>query len=315
MNYLDAIIEPDAGQFGLTRASFDQPWERIPWLITGREAVRWVFLNHPRIMWEHVLDAFGAIGLFELGPLAILPAAVGVVRLARGHPLMLWLAGTIAALSVAFTAAFMFGALVPVFLAVVTLLMAVAVTLGGESLARRIGPGLPAWARAALAVVALVALVIAPQALRLRAYDHPIPPHGWRFEEESPPRIATLWPTLRTYREPRRYGEAALEAIPHGALVLGRWNEIMVLAYLQRVEGERRDLTLDPFYHPWHLLRIARWQERHDLARAPVVFLYRRPELDAHLDRPDSVRVDAGHWIWIQRSPLRNLDAWKAAAP
>jgi hypothetical protein len=313
MNYLNAIVETDAGQFGLTRATFDQPGERIPWLIVGREAVRWVFLGHPRILWSHLLDACGVEWLFELGPLALLPAAIGALHLARTRPGMTRLATAIVALSVAFTASFMFGSLVPVFLSVVTLLLAAVATLGGGILYARLWPRGPVAVRRLLAGAALAALVLAPQALRLHAYRHPIPPQRWQVEEESPPRIATLWPSLSGYRSPRRYGEAALRAIPEGSLVLGRWNEIMVLVYLQQVEKMRPDLTLDPFYHPWHLLRVARWEAKHDVARTPIVFLYRRPELEPHLDRPDSVRVDDAHGIWIQRTPLRNVEAWKNA--
>jgi hypothetical protein len=313
MNYLNAIVELDAGQFGLTRATFDQPWERIPWLIVGREAVRWVFLGHPRILGSHLLDALGVEWLFELGPLAILPAALGVMQLARTRPRVTALGVAIAALSVTFTAAFMFGSLVPVFLSGVTLLLAVTTTMGGETLFERLRG--PRALRGLAACAALAALVLVPHALRLNAYEHPIPPQGWRVEEESPPRMATLWPSLRGYRAPREYGEAALRAIPEGSLVLGRWAEIMVLVYLQKVEGMRPDLTLDPFYHPWHLLRVARWEAQHDVGRTPIVFLYRRPELAPHLDRPDSVRVDDEHWIWIQRTPIRNGEIWRGVAP
>ena len=310
MNYLDATLELDANQFGLTRATFDEPWERIPWLLLGDQSARSNFLGHPRILARHLIDAGGVVWLFELGPLAIVPAALGAWRLWRTRRLAAALAAAVVMLTFGFTAAFTYGKLQPIFLAVATLLVAVAVALGLEPLAARFLPRAASWARSAAALAGLAALILTPHALRLRGQERPIPPHGWRFEEEGPPRIGTLWPSLAGYREPRLDGEATLEAIPPGALVLGRWNEIMVLAYLCRVEGRRPDLTLDPFYHPWHLLRVARWQERHDLRQRPVVVLYRVPEVMPHLDRPDSVQVRGGHWIWIQRTPVRNLDAW-----
>lgn len=315
MNYLDAIVEPDAGQFRLTRASFDQPWERIPWLFLGSESVRWNFLGQPRVLAHHLLGAGALPWLFELGPLAIAPAAVGAWRLWRTRRPFALLAAAIVAPTLLFTAAFTLGKMVPIFVAVVTLLLAVAVALGLGPLAARIVPGGASWARGAAALAALAVLVLTPHGVRLHAQHDPIPPYGFRLEEEGPPAITTLWPSLAGHRAPRIEGEATMRAIPADALVLGRWNEIMVLAYLQRVEGMRPDLTLDPFYHPWHLLRVARWQERHDLERSPVVFLYRRPELEAHLDQPDSVHVRGGRWIWIQRRPLRRLDAWAAPAP
>lgn len=311
MNYLRLVIELDAGQFGLTPSSFDAPWERIPWLILGRESVPQLFLDQPRQLLRNGLDAMGNQILFELGPLGVALAVLGLLRLRRTHPRLFLMTLLIAGTSVAFTMAVTYDRMIPIFLLPVTVLMGVAAGAGAQRLVDAVPVQRQAWA-AGLAVPLLVVACLLPHALRLHAQRNPIPPHGWRHQEEGGPPIRTLWPRLDGHRKPREYGEAAMARIPYGAFVLGRWSEIMVLYYLQLVEGRRRDLALDPFYHPWHLLRVARWQERHDLARRPIVFLYRRPELEPHLDRPDSLHVHGGRWLYIQRRPLRNVQAWKA---
>jgi transmembrane protein TMEM260 (protein O-mannosyltransferase) len=309
MNYLRLVIELDAGQFGLTPSSFDAPWERIPWLIRGSEYAPRLLLNQPRQLLSNGLDALGDQILFELGPLGVALAVFGMLGMFRSHRRLSWLGAGIMGASAAFTLVVTRDRLIPVFLLPLTALVGVAAGAGVQRLLDAVPARRLAWVAVA-AVPLVVAACLLPHALRLRAQRTPDAAPGWRPLMESGPPIRTLWPRLDGYREPREYGEAAMARIPHGAFVLGRWSEIMVLYYLQRVEGRRRDLTLDPFYHPWHLLRVARWQERHDLARRPIVLLYR---LEPHLDRPDSVHVQGGRWLYIQRRPLRNVEAWKAS--
>jgi hypothetical protein len=43
---------------------------------------------------------------------------------------------------------------------------------------------------------------------------------------------------------PRRYGEAALDSLPQGAVLFADWTPYAVLWYLQAVEGRRRDVRL-----------------------------------------------------------------------
>jgi len=52
-------------------------------------------------------------------------------------------------------------------------------------------------------------------------------------------------------------------------------------------------------------VRMQRWQERYDLRERPFVMVGMVKKLRPHLDRADSVRIEAGPYVYVQRTPIR----------
>ena len=302
-NYLKYTVDLPSHQFGLTPETFRTPWQRITWLVLGREAEGATNLGNLRGVASNIINQLGYTFLFEAGPLALVPLAVGLwARLKRPQTMDLLLAGILVA-SLGFVAMSNDMRMLPIFTLPYSLMVATFVAIGlDQLLLRAVTRPLPRLL-AALAAFGLIASL--PHALRVHAIRHPIGPRAWQVTEEGPPRIESFIPRLDHFRAPREIGERCLRAIPHGAFVAARWDTIQPLIYLQQVEGKRPDLTFDSFYYPWHLERMRRWQEKYDLRERPFVMVGMVKKLRPHLDLADSVRIEAGPYIYIQRTPIR----------
>jgi hypothetical protein len=308
MNYLDLKIEPAGGQYGLTPETFDDPWERIPWLIHGRESQPVVFLVHLRPMIRQIQRVLSIEFIYHFGPVALPLFVLGMYemirRLRRKAALLL---GIIAASSL-FGAGFGIGRMLQIFLIPSTIGIAVTVSFGIRHLIERIawGAGRMHRIRYAVLVALVVVIVLTPHALRVRLQDSPSFPHDMKMHVEGEPDIRTFIPTLHDFWEPRLYGERVLELVPENAFVLGKWKEIMVLYYLRCVEGARQDIALDE-YVPAHYIRLNRWQERHDLSMHPIVFLRHPSELAAAIADVETLRVNNEPFMFIRREPFEPL--------
>lgn len=305
MNYLRLVVDPEAGMFGLNPSTFDNGWERISWLVLGNSQERIVqFYAHPRLFLLNASDALAQVFLFDAGPAALILAPLGlftIARRARWSSVMLIAVGV---LSFLFTTALVYGRLLLPFLIPLTLVTAMLSAFGAGAIADRL------WRRprGRLAITLLIALVAAalPHAIRVGANASPIGPRAWRFEVEGGPALRGPLPRLDQERGPRETGERALELIPTGAFVIGRWTQLMTLYYLRDVEGRRRDLEFDPVYRG-HELRYARWQSTHDVRERPFVLLGRSPEVEAYLGALDSVSITPRLSLYVQRGPMRGL--------
>ena len=308
---LDVLRHVDWGFFpgtGVPVGFLDTPWKRLLWVITGRDLAPGLHGGfHPGEWLRTLFDGGARVVLFETGPVLPLLAVAGAVLAWRAARAETARQLVMIAASVAFVAANQAG---PLFAVLLMPAFAIVALLGARALeaaaARTAAPG-SAWLVPALAV-----LVIAPaHAIRLRAYDHPIPPNGWRAEEEDGARpMRLLW----SYQDPDRFrdfGEAAMRALPESALVVSRWREMTTLYYERYALGRRPDLSFQQWTWPGTLIRARIWQETHDLAKHPIVFLRWPPEMARHAAAVDSVDVSRGYRLYFVRAPLHDLPAGK----
>ena len=79
----------------------------------------------------------------------------------------------------------------------------------------------------------------------------------------------------------------------------------------KRPLGRRPDLTYQQWTYPGTLIRARIWQETHDLAKHPIVFLRWPPEMARHAAAVDSVEVSRGYRLYFVRIPLHDLPAGK----
>ncbi len=304
MNYLRLVVEPGTGMFGLTPDRFDSAWERIGWLVSGAETRLYPYYLHPRLFALNLSDALAHQFLFDAGPAALVLAPLGAWTLWRRHAGSAAVVLLLAGMSLVFASALADGRMLLPFMLPATLAIGLMCAFGAGRMASALRA--PPAAVAALAIAIAVIAALAPHAIRAQAGDHPIGPRGWHHEVEGGPALAGLLPRLDQARESRRTGERALELIPPGALVIGRWRELMTLYYLRDVEGRRRDLVFDPVYRG-HEARYARWQQTHDVRERPFVLLGRSPEIEPYLTALDSIAVTPRLTLYIQREPMRGL--------
>ncbi len=307
MNYYQLVMQVQNPQ-GLPRADFDTPWKRLLWDLLGRDK----YPTHPpafdpRGLVRGVIQTGVILYLFELGPFALPLGLLGLARLwreRRGTALLLaaWLA-----LSIPFAAALAAGVMLEIFLVPAVLMAALLSTVGLGDLLERLGAGRGpgAWRAAAAAVLALALLVLPGHPARVWADHHPLGRWRMRVEDEEaafhPP---GLFPSLRGYWEPTRFGEAAMAVLPRDALVLSDWPEFNVLRYMRYVLGARPDLTLMPTTPETLVPRLERWQREHDVTRRPIVFFTRVPRLESCYAAMDSLAVGDRRRAYVQRHPL-----------
>lgn len=245
MNYLNTVVDARGGTFGLAPEAFDDPWERIGWLLLGCEARPFHYYTDPRAMAWNAMATIQRQALFETGPAALALALIGGVALARANRR---LAATLLSLGTAsflWTAALANARLSQTFQLPLTLVLSLVAGMGVAAVAGRVAGGRAAVA-ATLAIVLIAGVALVPHALRERARSAPIA--GTSYVPEGGPPVRGLLPSFRGYREPRVSGEAVLAALPPRALVIARWRDLTTLWYLREVEGRRRDVTLDPVY-------------------------------------------------------------------
>jgi hypothetical protein len=304
-NYLKTTIEFQSHEFGLAAETFHAAWQRIPWLVLGREAGMGTHLGNPLDMARNAADLLAYTFLFEVGPLALVPLAIAIGARCRRPRATDWLFCGILVLSFGFAIASGDRRVTPIYALPYSLMIVTLMAIGLDRLIEAAGPRpLSRWLTALVAFVLIAPL---PHALRAHAARHPIGPRGWQVIEEGPPPVTSFVPRLDQYRETREVSENLLRLAPHGAFVVGDWDAIKPLEYLQLVEGRRPDLTFDTFHYPWHLPRLQRWQERHDLRARPIVVIGRAIQrLQPYLDRADTLAYAPGLYGCVQRTPLRS---------
>lgn len=305
-DYLN-VVALVSNPLGRPLPSFDTPWERVAWLVTGRNYFppRPFPVPQPGML-RDVLRGAELVFLFELGPVALVLLVIGFFRqLGRDAGLAILIAVAGAA-SAGFTAMFADRQLFPIFLLPAVFGATVFVAAGIEPLyagfaaaARAQGLGLFAPAALALAVVALP-----PHFLRVYANAHPIGPMGLRVEEEDPTFKPTAVPSLSGFVAGRLYGEQALAAIPPDAIVFGAWPEFANLTYFKVVERRRPDLTLQPMDSKSLRERMVLWQERHAVESRPFVFLSPPPPYPPAGAAIDSLELPSGRRIWVRRAQI-----------
>ena len=317
MDYLRLV---DLANHPLGRpASFHRPDQRLAWLLLGRDQ----YPSHgmafdPRSARRYLAWGIGHVALFEPGPLALIFALWGVVRLRARDPRMAALMVTLAAGSLLFSAAFAPGpTMLPIFLMPAVLMISIGSAWGLEPLIARLNARRTAVrvAGAGLLVLAPVVMSLTAQAVRVAAAKHPFTRLHLRVVEENGETSRDIVPSMRGEFQARRIGEAAMAVIPQNALVVGHWKEMMVLFYLRFVEGKRPDLTFQPLKYPTFLPRLTQWQAQYSLTERPIVFLQPHADMGVHFAALDSVRSAAGEWIVVARQPLRGLPPIAAAEP
>ena len=295
-NYAHMVVEPRAAQFGITPERWANVGERLHFMLSGPE-------TRPRALWDHLPTAWGnwtlaaaRYALFDVGPFALLLALAGAFVLARrDRALALLLAG--AGLATPLLASLITdGALLLLFMMTTTVTVALLAGAALDVLARRMP--------AALLVALVIAGMLVPHALRMRALAAPAGP-AWRTPVvEGPPMVRTLLPSFRDERTAQAITLERLAAIPQGSLVLAKWEPFGLLLYLQAAEGVRRDLTLDAWYDA-HLVRVDAWARTHDLATRPVVVVDSIGTLVSRLRSPERVQMSDGTTLWIERGAVR----------
>ncbi|MCK4237111.1 MAG: DUF2723 domain-containing protein [Candidatus Krumholzibacteria bacterium] len=305
MNYLNYTIELGSGQFGLTEQTFNDPWERIPWLIFGKESRPLVFLFHLRPMLWQLLRVLAIEFLYHSGPIGLPLFIMGSYHLLKKSGKKAFVLFAIIAASALFGAGFGPGRMLQIFLLPATIGIAVAISfgiwflienfLGRKSRFR--------FAKSVMILVLICVTIVAPHLIRVRLDRSYSFPQSLKMQVEGEPKIESAVPALRDFWEPRTYGERVLDLLPENSFVTGKWKEIMVLYYLHYVEGKRPDIKLDPYYRE-HFIRFEQWQETHDITTHPFVFLSRLPGLTDELSGLDSLSVDDDRSLYICRRPL-----------
>jgi len=298
LNYLAYSIDAAAGQFGLTPETFDEPWERIGWLLFGSQAKMTFYLFDPRGLMRNLAHLLSIEFVYHYGPLSMPLAAIGIVvsrrRMERRLPIILAVAVVSSALVI------LYGALhlIPVFSLAVAIADAILVSFGIawviDRLRRR-----GRRRTAIVAAIVLAALVVVPaHALRMTAERTPAVPVFWRMPMETGPRMTGPVPSLRGYDEARQFGETVLVSVPENCLVTGDWYEMIVLFYLRYAEERRTDISLEIGYAE-HFDRIRRWASRPGPDPRPVVFLEPMPGLTGRFAPCDTMRLAGGRCLLL----------------
>jgi len=312
-DYLRTVVDPAFfPATGVPDFHFNKEWQRLLWLLIGRNAVPGSQESTSLYaVARNVYNGGARLMLFELGPVATLLLVPGLKRLWTRRPDEVARMVPLVVLSQLFAAHVVAGGMNAIFMLYALAPLALVAALGLEWAVARWSDRGAAWSRKAVLVPALAVFAMAvPHALRVWAYEHPIPPGRWQgLGEDSTRPFYLLWRFHDPY-EFRDFGRAAIRAIPESSLVVGTWRDISVLYYYRYVEHSRPDLALHfNGSYPRYLVRVRVWQEQHDLARRPVVFLTLFPELSPHIVGADSLDISRGHRLYLFHEPFRGLPA------
>lgn len=311
LDYVDHIFFPATG---VPDASFDDAWERLRWLVFGRNLLPGSVMEfHPgdllRASWKHSIP----VGLFELGLPVVALVVPGLLRLARrdAGEVGRWIA--IVGCSLALAAQVSFGGLFALFLLFPLALLSLAGALGLEGL---VGMLVKGGSRAWLVPLLAAALMVPTHELRRRAYSHPIGVDRWMVHDEGSNRpLRLMYRRLKHPWAVRDFGRAVVRAVPDSSLLVANWPDMGVVLYHRYGLGERRDLTLMQLSRPQVLVRMRVWQETHDLGRHPVTFLSLPPDLRAYVTAADSVELGDGRRAYVVRTPLAGLPGGPGSHP
>jgi hypothetical protein len=310
LDYFTQVVQVK-NPLGLPMPDFDTPWERLWWMITGRNMYPPVPGGFgPRDTAVHLVESGVMLVLFELGLVATALALAGARRAWRVNRRGTWSLGLALVASVVYSARYQTGAILELFLIPAVLVLAWFVAAGVQTLfdalARR-RPGAGAWTRVAVGAALLAAVVLPNQLVRLWTNAHPIGPRRWSIQEEDM-QIAPrgFFPGMRGFDRPKRFGETVSAAIPRDALVLAGWPEFNILRYRTLALGDRPDLTLQLMTPESLPIRLALWQREHDPRTRPFVFLHKVPEMERHYAALDSIPIGEGRFLYVQRDSLAN---------
>jgi hypothetical protein len=305
INYLKYSIELSSGQFGLSERTFDSPWERIPWLIFRRQYETTNNFLYPGSFIRHLFRVIFFEFTYHFGPVALPMYALGVYQAVRRAGKKRYILFGVLIVSAIAGAGLGTGRMLHIIIMPLTLCTAVVISFGvWYFMERCIGrEGIPRTLKAVIISLLLIGLVVLPHLVRLQLDRSTTFPQQLKMQVEADLEVDSLIPSFRNYWEPRIYGERVLELVPENSLVIGRWNEIMVLYYLKYVECRRPDIELEPYYDA-HFIRLERWQNEHDVATHPFVFLGTIGKLTDDLAGLDSVRVDHERSLYVYRKPL-----------
>ena len=294
----DSVINP----LGRPMPGFDSPWERVEWLVMGmnRYGGGGTLSLEPFVLARSLFYALATVFLFELGPFAVVLVLAGAWFGVRRFGRRALVAAIVIAAVTLYGAALGRGEFLGIILIPCTLMLALVAGLGIEWFREHLAGfgrlGAAAGIPAAIAAIALLALP--PHALRVYAARHPIGRLQMLEEgdlHETPP---GLIPSLRGEREPRRIGEATLDAAPRDALVVAYFKEYTNLLYLQLVEKRRTDVTIQIMSPEGLPERLDLWSRAHPAS--PIVFATRPPDWIAR-GGIDSLRTASGTWIYRKR--------------
>ncbi len=286
-----------------------------PEFLTIRGRFQWLFLARNelppipvkfdmRALAKNASDTFFLLGMFEIGPLAIIAAWLGVRRRWKSAHAHLPLMASMFMACVVFSMVTSGYKILSVFLIPAYLLCAVFITYGVHELL--VSPTLRRSAgllTAAIVVLLSINSVIAHSA-RLVSHRHPFGPLRSQVMEEDDRTERALVPSMVHEDESRRFVESAAKLLPDSALVICEWREFMALQYLQRVEHRRTDVTLHPSGYPRLLQVIERWQRQCDLALRPVVVVSPLATMAPHLVQADTLTLATGQRFVVTHTPL-----------
>jgi hypothetical protein len=302
VNFLD-LVRHAAALLGPGGPPIDSPWRGVWWLVTGRNVYPPHPIDlHPRSVLAGLGNAGALLALFELGPLAVVLAAIGLVVRARRDRSLALLLGLALAASMAFAGALQVGAMLHLFQLPAILIGALLVADGVDAV---LAPARKRWPRSWAPALALwAALALPPLLLRVRADRAPIGPGAWQVREEDRTLQAGWWPGMPQRSEAEPWARAALDSIPPHALVMAMWSDFTPLRHLRLTEARRPDLEIDQIAGETLALRLHQWQSTHAPASAPIVFTSRGVRETPFLGAADSIAVGGERWLYVLRQRL-----------
>jgi hypothetical protein len=306
VNYLNYSIELSSEQYGLTEETFSDPFRRIFWLVRGGDATAFNLLN-PGEMARTSMQLLITQFIYQFGIVALPVFILGIRHLLKAGDKKTWvLLGTIM-IAAAFCVAIGNRRLLPIFAMPITIAVAIVISFGLLALRRRFFGDRKTLrlGEVSLVLLFLAAMIATPHLIRGPWDRSTAVKDSMKMLLEAEPDIETVIPTLRNYMEPRIYGERVLQLVPPNSLVVGLW-DITALYYLHHIEGMRPDIELEP-YHPEHYIRLKRWDEKHDLATHPIVFVGKISKRVEDIACLEKIPVDEKNSIYICRVPFSNI--------
>jgi hypothetical protein len=302
-NYLrivDSVINP----LGRPMPAFDSAWERVSWLITGMNRYGGPFVPADSgTLARSIYHVLASHVLFDPGPVAMALVVVGVWQFRR-LPIRFLLPSAVVLLALlVFGSRLANGPMINVVLMPFTALLMIPLARGLEEAARERLPANATTGLAGIAAGAVVALIVALPAHALRVHADRKPIGHFQVTEEGAfgGERPGLVPSMRGLRSARRFGEAVLDTVPRGALVVALWPEFTPLVYLNMVEKRRPDVTVQIMSPEGLPERIAVWQ-RSRPSPGPVVFIGRPADSVANAAPLDSMNVGGRGWIYLRRA-------------
>ncbi len=305
LDYVDHIFYPGTG---VPDAHLDGAFERLRWLVFGRNLLPGSPMEfHPGDLLRAIRKHSLPVGLFELGLPVTALVVPGLVRMFRSDAGQAARLVALVAATLVLAAQVSFGGLFALFLLFPLALASLAAALGLEWALGFVPGG--AWRAAAVPLVAAL-LMVPTHELRRRAYVHPIGQEQLMVHDEGSNRpLRLMYRRLRHPYAVRDFGRAIVRSVPDSALLVANWPDMGVVLYHTYGLRERGDLTLMQLSRPQYLIRARVWQERHDLAHRPVVFLSMPPDVRPHVTVADSFDLTGGRWGYVVRTPLTDLPA------